>query len=1648
MDEEDYNKLTVENACAHKVWKARLVGYESARKHFQQIEDEKSPEWNKYIGLVKLFVVDSHVLCQEKGLEAVLIFVENCGNAGYTASDVSSGIIQKCLASPKTRIRELAAQVILMYIEIEKYEIVFEELIRGTESKNPKVVAACVHILAQALKEFGSKVINVSKLMKNLPKLLDDRDGNVRLETKMLIGMVYYCLGPVIKPQLTVILKPAQLAEVENEYEKLKTISAKATRLLRSQQVKVISASVTDEGVREREYEECGEDESKSYSILEPVDVLSKLDKNFYTKLKSKKWSERKEVLEEFEKHLSTTPKLEPTDYSEMVRTLKNIITTDSNVVVVGIAIKCITGIANGLKKKFHQYVPLIIPALFEKFKEKKQNIVAALREAVDTVYLTTSLEAIHEDIVNNLNNKNPCVKSEISGFLGRCFSKSTPNILTKKLLKILCKSLTNGLRDQDPTVRDNSAVALGTAMKVVGEKAIGPFLVEIDPLMLKKIKEFSDKVKISLKQQINEEPTTISKQAEEEKQIPRKANNTTSEKSQTGESFKKLINRGNSQANREGYSDNELVNEIKFNNQALDNKPKVDISNQITDQLVAELEDKNWQVRAKAVEKLQGFVNSSQSITCNLGEIAHIIAARISDSNTRISAGAIALVESLAPAIGPSFKQYIRIFLPPLMKAIGDPKIWIRSAVIPCFNTWGQVCGFKEFFEGELIADALKTGSTTVRSELWTWLSNLLPNIPNNRLKKEELTACLPTLYSNLEDRNSDVRKNANDAVLGFMLHLGFTNMIRVYENIKGSGSTQVKQILEKTRGSLPVQPMLQTKPVREPYDKPSPSTAKFSAGSTATITNSKTSTSFSKSATSSRQRENQRVPLLQVNSLKTQRIIDEQKLKTLRWNFLTPTPEFFQLLREQMIVANVDKTLVAHMFHNDFRYHIRAIDALNEHLPFNKEALISNLDLILRWMSLRFFDTNPSVLLKVLEYLNSVFSVLREEEYIMMDSEASSFIPYLMHKVGNPKDTIRNSVRAILKQISIVYPVNKQFFYVMEGLKSKNARQRSECLEQLGWLIENYGISVCNPSPAGALKEIAKLIADRDVSVRNAALNCVMTAYFLEGDKTLKWVGLLSGKNMPLLEERIRRAAKSPPTNIVKPLNVSAGNVSADQAHHEDVMEMSRGSDTHNVTGMSRNGIPNSRVSVINGAYSFDEAIIDKIECTTRQFQAPKLVDIDLQFLEDQTKQPSIESIPIPKMTPHLSNNSQPAAIIHELLNIDSNDIDRAMAAISRIDIILNSENWHHLAEFVDLMVSQLVYLMIILNGSEHPLVLNCYRANFSLLKKLCNHPELCSKITDTTLYKILEQLLYLLTEPRSDMLDKQDMFDTFVKNLVIMLFENSNKTNILCALLKILYGTVNNPKVTDHYNNLVIQWIHKLYKSQSEWDPELDYCRILNEFDIFLKNYPTSWWKTKANDVPLRILKTLLYGMVKTRGTEVRTIFKKMPNVSKDCELYNYIKKSIKYVKMEMYSKDYTSNKENKPRDIIHYSSKISKETKCELSNIFGMIGDFEKTSQGMKKLFEFEKSHPETNVQTFLSNTTPQFQQFIKQGLQALEHSASQGVKSKEHFTKEAEMLWNRLKHLQEKLGYQVDKNKEDVTDRLKELSNVVAGINIK
>ncbi|ERL90159.1 hypothetical protein D910_07513, partial [Dendroctonus ponderosae] len=1263
MEDEEYKKLSVEERCVHKLWKARVSAYEELVKLFRQLDDEKSPEFGKYLGLVKKFVTDSNAMGQEKGLEATLAYVENYVHAGKTVSEVMSGIVLKCLAAPRTKTRELALQVSLMFVEIEKFDAVQEELLKGTEQKNPKIVAACIQTLTTALREFGIKVIGPKPMVKRIGVLFSGRDKAVRDEAR--------AMEPFSSGKLAAGTNGRTCGGICQNDEEEET---------------------PDEGAEDID----------PYELASPVDILSKLPKDFYEKIEAKKWQERKESLDAVE-NLLKNPKLEAGDYGDLVRALKKVIQKDSNVVCVALAGKCIAGLATGLKKRFQTYSGTLVLPLLEKFKEKKQNVLTAIREAIDAIYLSTSLEAILDDVLEALGNKNPTVKSEVALFLARAFTKTQPVAVNKKLLKSVTTALTKNINESDPAVRESSADALGTLMKLVGEKAIGPFLVELekDKLKMDKIKEFCEKAEITIKVPAAKKAkstssivpqeqtvpkivkkvvpaTTISSgsatvvrskgaksasvkpvlkiekeledgevesiiadilaenvimelsnpmwktrlnaveeiltkiQSMENKSIPSQAfvktlmkkpglkdtnfqvirkkleiikylaensifSTTTvdccvgdiSEKfgdakngsivadtltamaeatslghvsstmlsaifaqkspkiQQEGltwlttalkefgiasvdvkaliDSCKIALSSANSGVRQSAIlllgtmylymginlhmffenekaalrdqihaefdkyeaksassdSLDEIGHEAVGQNEPVINVrdllPRVNISGQITEALLNEMSGKAWQERMEALTKLNNIIQEAKFIKPNLGDLPQPLAARLTDSNVKIAQTALNICQSITKSMGSSSKQYIRIWFSGFIQNLGDSKAWMRTAARETINAFSEQCGYKEFFEGEIISDALKSGSPTLRSELWNWLAEVLPN-----------------------DRNADVRKSAGEAVLGIMIHTGFESMHKQTEKLKPGSKSIVITALEKARAYLPEKPLPKKAQVIE---------KKTVKGNTLVATKQnavkpKGSSSPAKRNVSPTGRkkddDNDTSPLLVVNNLKHQRTIDESKLKVLKWNFTQPRDEFIDLLKDQMTAANVNKTLMFNMFHADFRFHIKAIEALMEDLPDHSEALISNLDLILKWLTLRFFDTNPSVLLKGLEYLHAIFNMLSENQYRMLENEGSSFMPYLV--------------------------------------------------------LKRYGVTVCQPSPAICLKEVAKQISDRDNSVRNAALNCVVQVFNIVGEKVYKMVGNISDKDMSLLEERIKRTSRKTPKKEIQ--------------------------------------------------------------------------------------------------------------------------------------------------------------------------------------------------------------------------------------------------------------------------------------------------------------------------------------------------------------------------------------------------------------------------------------------------------------------------------------------------------------------------------
>uniref|UniRef100_A0A672RB14 Cytoskeleton-associated protein 5-like n=1 Tax=Sinocyclocheilus grahami TaxID=75366 RepID=A0A672RB14_SINGR len=463
-DDSEWMKLPMDQKCEHKIWKARLNGYEEALKLFQRIKDEKSPEWGKYLGLIKKFVTDSNAVAQLKGLEAALAFIENAHVAGKTTGEVVSGVVGKVFNQPKARAKELGTDICLMYIEIEKAEVVQDELIKGLDNKNPKIVVTCIETLRKALCEFGSKIVTLKSVVKVLPKQFESREKAVRDEARLLAVEIYRWIRDALRTPLQNI-NSVQLKELEEEWVKLPTAAPKQTRFLRSQQdLKTKFEQQQADGGDEADGDDDDEAEAAQvdpYELLEAVEILSKLPKDFYEKIEAKKWQERKEALEAVEA-LIKNPNIYIYIYSYMIF-----------------------------------FFLKVVPTILEKFKEKKPQVVLALQEAIDAVFRTTTLQNISEDVLSVMDNKNPSIKQQASLFLARSFRHCTPSTLPKSVLKPFCAAFLKQVNDSAPEVRDAAFEALGMAMKVVGEKAVNPFLTDVDKLKLDKIKECADKVEL-----------------------------------------------------------------------------------------------------------------------------------------------------------------------------------------------------------------------------------------------------------------------------------------------------------------------------------------------------------------------------------------------------------------------------------------------------------------------------------------------------------------------------------------------------------------------------------------------------------------------------------------------------------------------------------------------------------------------------------------------------------------------------------------------------------------------------------------------------------------------------------------------------------------------------------------------------------------------------------------------------------------------------------------------------------------------------------------------------------------------------------------------------------------------------------------------
>ncbi|CAH8468603.1 unnamed protein product [Schistosoma mattheei] len=410
------------------------------------------------------------------------------------------------------------------------------------------------------------------------------------------------------------------------------------------------------------------------------------------------------------------------------------------------------------------------------------------------------------------------------------------------------------------------------------------------------------------------------------------------------------------------------------------------------------------------------------------------MIAKAANDVNKNLAKQALIILSSFASSIPKSDAvNYIKYVEPPILLCFGDSKVQIREAAVTALSSWQSRVPILSVFENDMLADALKMENPFLRAELLRWLQDVLSPMPLNALRKNasEITENLiPQVFASLEDRNVEARKQAQLVLPSLIQVFGWEPILKSTNRLKPTSKDSIMPHLEKARETVrvgngaPPQPSSNA-PATTPENSEESENATQSSGNTSkSVSDTKKKADSKKSINTSKKSE---------------------KTQAFKMGFRCSNKRHIQQLSTLFTAAGTAPEFHALLFHTDFKQHIKAIEQLSQLLDTTEgcEATVINVDIILRWIVLRFFETNPVVLGRCMDYLTKLFVFMSESGANLSEHEGGSFLPYLVMKVGEPKDIIRQNIRGILKLVVNLYPPSRLFTFLTNGTKAKTVKQ-----------------------------------------------------------------------------------------------------------------------------------------------------------------------------------------------------------------------------------------------------------------------------------------------------------------------------------------------------------------------------------------------------------------------------------------------------------------------------------------------------------------------------------------------------------------------------------------------------------------------------
>ncbi|GJD08766.1 Cytoskeleton-associated protein 5 [Galdieria sulphuraria] len=583
----------------------------------------------------------------------------------------------------------------------------------------------------------------------------------------------------------------------------------------------------------------------------------------------------------------------------------------------------------------------------------------------------------------------------------------------------------------------------------------------------------------------------------------------------------------------------------------------KTDITSKVTSKLVNELGDKNWKIRQEALSSVESILRDARfSIEPNVNmELVNALKSRISDTNRNLAAFGLSVLEKLLLSLGNCGSNIAKHILPAVCTiGIADSKKNVREASLACLERCKTEMGLAFLLKN--LPPILQQDNAQLRKEILQWILPHLKSCENYKsleVTETEVLVWVDCATVGIQSKTLEVRQLGEQLLEWVSQQVGVSVVQRQVKAKSENLLTQVKPILERLENGLSESESTQSKSQSSGSSR---ERALRRPQSTVVTTSMKRNLAVQKSSNSiGKIRENTvgGTPKKRTTSEKSKECVlkrnDGRKNRESRAPKRKPGAAFdtFSTIIIESVHNELKEIVSASLFSKmsapsfNFKEHLEALEELNSAISEDEMAALDNEDILFRWVALRVNDEgSSSSMLKALEFIANLCSILERHEFYISDYEASFLLPVLCEKFGSLKPLIRNNVKRSYQYLKKILSREKFIPYLIDGLKSKNPRSRMECLEEISIIMEEINMEAF---PMETVFHFVEHVFDKDSSISRLAQTILNRIYSNDPGQFWKRVGDISEGQRHGLEERLgMNQLKTPEKRISRQITGSS--------------------------------------------------------------------------------------------------------------------------------------------------------------------------------------------------------------------------------------------------------------------------------------------------------------------------------------------------------------------------------------------------------------------------------------------------------------------------------------------------------------------------